>query len=747
MKVKLVPGSLLAAVGALAGYLGWRASLLRVEVNDLELLPATSEVLAVDAEIRRTFGSDERLILCFERRDGGGLDAGFLRDFRFFVRELSRDHNIGMLLVDRFDQARFEVRRGEAAQYLLHPPSLDWLDRAYVSSTLVRTLGVSRSRRAVFLETPALSSAGVRSIEERARSSLAALERKEPGHYAVRVVGRQVILNGLGEAISKDLQRLLPWTLLVLFIALSVIFRSMILALLPLLEVGLSVVCTLGILQVLGFQLSLMTFLVPVLLLALGVADEIHLVAEFLRLRFLDPGMEASRLAREAVRRVMFPILATSLTTAIGFFSFFATEAPALRTFGLTAGIGVMFSCLFTLLLIPVLLPLVPASAGPAWTRHSGSLQRSRLTGGGLAGLLSLALIPGIWRLEVDDGWTRNFRPQHRIVQDARWFQRESVGLYQFDVLLERTDSRRWNDPALLRRLERLQEKLAREPLVTAAVSLVDLVRDRAWELGDPAASRPPLPASIPEIDRILHTYRIFNQQIFRLSLLDHERRKTRLIVFTAGDDYEISSRVRAAIRRRVAETFGAGVRIAIGGSAERGRILIGTVVSTQVRSIAAALLMSWLVLGFISGRWWLALRCVLAIAWALLLVLGLAGWAGWSLGVASSCFLALGTGIGLDYVIHFAFGRAYPASDRISASTAELRVLANVLVVGSGLAVLLLSSNPTVCKLGGLIVLSMAASCYTGLVFFTRTRRGAPSENHGSAPPPPPAATRTARP
>jgi predicted RND superfamily exporter protein len=126
---------------------------------------------------------------------------------------------------------------------------------------------------------------------------------------------------------------------------------------------------------------------------------------------------------------------------------------------------------------------------------------------------------------------------------------------------------------------------------------------------------------------------------------------------------------------------------------------------------------MSWLTLGFASRRWWTSLRCILAIVWALALVLGVAGWAGIPLGVASSCFLALGVGIGLDYGIHLAFGRE---EDEDEAGAVQRRVMTNVFVVGIGLSVLLLSANPTVARLGLLVVLSMAASGYTAIVTFS---------------------------
>ncbi|HEV2846019.1 MAG TPA: hypothetical protein VG477_14290, partial [Thermoanaerobaculia bacterium] len=328
---------------------------------------------------------------------------------------------------------------------------------------------------------------------------------------------------------------------------------------------------------------------------------------------------------------------------------------------------------------------------------------------------LSLLLLPGIARLEIDDGWTRNFRPDHSIVRDVRWFEKESVGVYQFDLMLTRRDGRGWTDPRSLRELERFQSFAEGSPEITASLGLPDLVRDRAWELGDLSAPRPALPATRQETGTLLATYRIFNEEIFLRMFLEPENRSTRLILTTSRDDYATSTRARHAVDEALRRAFPDGaVEARVGGSAERGRVLIESVVSSQGISVAVSLLLSWLTLGFASGRWGTALRCILAIVWALALVLGIAGWAGIPLGVASSCFLALGVGVGLDYGIHLAFGRQEGEEGAVF-----LRVLANVLVVGAGLSILMLSANPTIARLGLLIVLSMTASGYTAIVVF----------------------------
>jgi uncharacterized protein len=691
---------------------------LRIRVNDLDFLPAGSSVLVVDQTIRERFGSDERLVIAFEGVHRELSDPLFRRDLGFFLRQLAHSYNIDRLLFDRLFRPRFQARDIASEPYFLHAPDRFWVERALHVTAVTGQLAAGRSRRTVFLETPAMSPSGVASIERRVRDAFAELDARQPGEYRVRLLGRTIVLNGLGHAVFEDLRRLLPWSFVIIALLFWGIFRSWILVGLILFQSGVIVVLTLAIQARLQHPLSLMTALIPVLITVLGIADEIHFFGTFLSLRARHPERSAVTLAWETLRQVFFPCTAITLTTVIGFASFWATEAPALRVFGLMAGIGLSVSWVISVTLVPTVLALVPIKTQPRWSLQSPNLSAAGwLFRPALAVALSLVLIPGILRLRIDDGWTRNFSPDDPIVRDVHWFERESVGLYQLDLLLEHRDGRRWTEPAELARLERMQRELAALPEVTASLSLADLLRDRAWEMGNPAAPRLPLSASRAEVERLLLLSALFNEQGFVRMLLDRSETSTRLIFAVAKDDYQTATRVRQTVDLAVRKAFPAGdVDARVGGSAERGRVLIQSIVGNQLISVLLSLGVSLLVLGFASARWGKALRCIAANAWALLLVLGMAGWLRLDLGVASSSFLALGVGVGLDYGIHLAF---HSREGGASHAAVILRVAANVLIVSAGLAVLMLSANPTIAELGFLLVASLIASGYAAVIVF----------------------------
>lgn len=202
-------------------------------------------------------------------------DLAFRNNLRFFLSRLPESRNIHLFLFDRLYRGRFRREPVAGEPYWLHSPDPAWIEAALRKTAIIDQFSIGRSRRTVFLETPAFSGAGVDDIEERVQEAMAELEVRSPGAYQVRLIGRQVVLNGLGEAIFHDLKILLPWCFLLIGLLFWTLFRSWVLVALSVLQSGLTVVLTLAILARLGHPLSLMTAMIPVLVMVLGIADEI----------------------------------------------------------------------------------------------------------------------------------------------------------------------------------------------------------------------------------------------------------------------------------------------------------------------------------------------------------------------------------------------------------------------------------------------------------------------------------------
>ena len=106
-----------------------------------------------------------------------------------------------------------------------------------------------------------------------------------------------------------------------------------------------------------GVPIALVTTILPVVLMALCITDEIHLLERIMG-RWDEPTMRAR--IEAAIDDVGRPIVLTSLTTSLGFLSFTGTSIAPLREFGVFAAFGIMVAMVLTFSLIPALLILLP---------------------------------------------------------------------------------------------------------------------------------------------------------------------------------------------------------------------------------------------------------------------------------------------------------------------------------------------------------------------------------------------------
>jgi len=255
--------------------------------------------------------------------------------------------------------------------------------------------------------------------DELARRAEALLDVPLPSGVRTHLVGAPVAESRLGRHLLEDLVLLVPLSLALLALVFWLAFRSLPAVALPLLEVGPCLLMTFGLAGWLGVPVYLTMTIIPVILVAVGVADELHLFTAFERRRREVPGEGAAASARAAFDELARPVLRTSLTTAVGFLSFGLSPIAPVRSFGLFMAFGVLLCLSWSLTVIPACLAL------PAFGRLGDSARSSRLEALAarlgpiglrwrwpvlLLALAGLACAPlGVVGIVVQDSWVGGF--------------------------------------------------------------------------------------------------------------------------------------------------------------------------------------------------------------------------------------------------------------------------------------------------------------------------------------------------
>lgn len=296
-------------------------------------------------------------------------------------------------------------------------------------------------------------------------------------------------------------KELLMFTLLALLVASLVLFfffRSFKAVLFPIIIVIISVIWAMGIIGLLGYEITILTGIIPPLLIIIGVENCIFLLNKYHH-EFREHGNKVKALARVVIRTGNATFL-TNLTTATGFASFIITGNKLLIEFGIVASINIMVVFLLSIFLIPILYSYLD----PPQMRHIKHLDNKYTTAliemivntvenhrpkiYATFGLAVVLAIFGISKLKTTGNVVDDIPHKHPMYLDLLFFEKEFKGILPFEISIDTRKPRGVTQMATIQKISELQDTLAKYPEFTRPISIAELVKfsKQAFYNGNP---------------------------------------------------------------------------------------------------------------------------------------------------------------------------------------------------------------------------------------------------------------------
>ncbi|MEM8930950.1 MAG: MMPL family transporter, partial [Acidobacteriota bacterium] len=373
------PRATLVAVAVVVLVAGLGALRSEIRTDGRALVPQNDPVVRFDDEVRRHFGLRAPIVVILTSEHPEGLfNLGTLRRVRAISSALQaldgiEPRQITSLATEIGDRVvpnstlKFrplvDAPLESAADVLRVRRDLDGI------ATLDGTL-VSHDRRstAILVGVPLDPTVDRRALVRRIVDTVEPLV--DDDH--LDVVGAPVAEALLGDHLVRDLVVLLPVVLLVVAVVLYLGCRRFWGVALGMAEVGAAQLFTFGIMGWTGAPIYLTTAVLPVILVTLGLADEIHVFWRHQQNLARPDGPRSVDAVRETMGQMVPPLMATTATTGLGFLSFLASPLAAVRGFGLFAALGILFCLAFTLTAVPAGLALLGDDKLRRPTRASG---------------------------------------------------------------------------------------------------------------------------------------------------------------------------------------------------------------------------------------------------------------------------------------------------------------------------------------------------------------------------------------
>ena len=538
-----------------------------------------------------------------------------------------------------------------------------------------------------------------------------------PDGLHVYLAGMPVNEGFLGDYIMRDLMLMLPIVFLMVMVTLYLSYRSFLLVAVAVVEVLVVDVLTLGLMAFLGVPLHMVHGTMPVVLMALAVADEIHVFDGYFAER-ADGGRDSRGCILRTMSALWKPVTLTSVTTALAFLSFLTSTMQPFRTYGIFTAFGVMAAMAFSLLVTPAVLGLWPARSrvrasgalSVRWLRALGGLmaRRRRAFGLGIVALIVLAAV-GASRVHVQDSWMGNFDKSSPVRQAFNVVLDKLDGPMLIYAELDTGRPDGIKDPEFLRRLGSLQRDMVTIPMVGGTLSVEQILRKANKEFT--GHDEPPTKAGASAFFLMNlegHSYD---------NLWCYPYEKCIITIFCRTDDYATGKANTVRLRSMVEQHL-PGVASTYGGDFGLSYHWVSLLLGNFVRSSIASAIMVFLAVLAFSRSLRYSVLTIAPILLAVLLNFGVMGFTGIPFGVATSMFTAIILGIGIDYAIHLVskMERVPAGRERVETVAAAFAstgraILWDALVVLAGFLILLLSRMPPNRTLGLMVSLGIAVS------------------------------------
>ena len=366
-KIYNYPWLIVAIIAIITVFFGFQLPHAELDNNNLRFVPKDDPTLETSRWIDEMFGSSFFILIGLQRPYGTVFDTEFIeRIYEYsalvenmkYVKEVtslvnadyicSREDSI---VVEKLVSGDFSGTNEEIAELKRRLLSWDMYERALFSDDFTATqilipLSIKTDEAGMSEVTEVFTR-----IRDLARETFA-------GYATVYVTGMPVISATINEAMNADLKLLLPLVVLVVLIVLFFSFRGFTPVVLPLLTVVIAVIWSVGAMPLFGVKLSVISTVLPVILVAVGSAYGIHIVTHYLHDRGSKPMSreEHRELVIESVMKIRKPVFLAALTTFAGFVSFSFTKVSPIREFGYFSSFGVVTAFIVALALIPSLL-------------------------------------------------------------------------------------------------------------------------------------------------------------------------------------------------------------------------------------------------------------------------------------------------------------------------------------------------------------------------------------------------------
>jgi len=666
---------ILVAIACFTIFLGMQWKHMRFTYTEANMLPDDHQVNTAYNTFLDTFGEEGNLII-YGVKDSLLFSPSNFSAWNVLSKELGQAPEVDLTLSigdlqklkKRTDSIGFEmvplVRDSILSEKQLKKLQYELFEKLPFYNGLVYSPDKKSVRTAVYLKKDIVNTPARKIfIEQVLIPKIAAFEKQTgmkvytSGMPYIRTLNSQNIIDEIGMFIGA--------AVIVTSIIFFFFFRSYRATFISMITVIIGVLWAFGILGLLKYEITVLTALIPPLIIVIGIPNCIFLINKYHQ-EIKQHGNQAKSLQR-VIAKVGNATLMTNVTTASGFATFILTNSQLLKEFGIVASICIIAIFLLCLLIIPIVYSFmaVPKNKhlnhlNKRWINRFVDWMENKVRHNRIAiymisiGLLCVSII-GIYNIKISGSLVEDMPKKTEFFKSIRFFEKEYKGIMPLEILVDTKRKKGVMKLATLKRMNELQEYIEDFPEFSQSLSVVDLVKysKQAYYNGNPEYYQ--LPNSQERSFILSYAKSSTKDTNLLKSYVDSTGQFARITTFMKDIGTERFDRIEEDLKAKALKIFPQDrYNVSFTGKAllfQKGTkyLVKNLIISLSLAILLIALFMAWM---FRSFR--MILVSLIPNLLPLIITAGLMGFLGVPIKPSTILVFSIAFGISVDDTIHF---------------------------------------------------------------------------------------------
>ncbi|WP_196891271.1 efflux RND transporter permease subunit [Aureivirga marina] len=487
---------------------------------------------------------------------------------------------------------------------------------------------------------------------------------KETG-IDVRVSGMPFIRTMNSQNIIDEIGMFVGLALFVTAFIFFLFFKSFRATFITLLVVSIGVVWAFGFIGLFRYEITVLTALIPPLIIVIGVPNAIFLINKY------QQEIKKHRNQAKSLQRVISKIgnatLMTNVTTASGFATFIFTKSQLLKEFGIIASINILSIFILALLIIPIIYSFLPLPK----EKHLKHLDRTWIEKivdwmenmvrhhkftiyASSVGLIIFSII-GMYMIRVSGSLIEDMPKGKQFYKDIVFFEQEFGGIMPLEIVIDTKKPNGVMKLSTLKRIEKLNETIHDIPELSEPISVNKLVKfsKQAFYNGNPKYYQ--LPNSQEKNFILSYAKNSGGETNMLENFVDSTGRYARITTFMKDIGTEKMERIEEVLYAKIKKEFPESkYNVSMTGKALV--FLKGTnyLINNLVLSLSLAIVLIALFMAFMFRSFKMIIISILPNVFPLLITAGLMGYLGVPIKPSTILVFSIAFGISVDDTIHF---------------------------------------------------------------------------------------------